>query len=424
MKIKFYLRNPKKKGVSAIYASICYNNNRVIAFPGESIHTSDWINKDGKNEPKANAKNATLIGNLFNAEKLYRDTYDELKIKLGGSVPQAIYKKAIADKVNPPEVVINVPVRTLIVDFFKQMIADSKSGKRLSNKKLRIQNDSIKPYNSTLAGFQEFEEKANRKFYMDEISQKLIDDFETYLVQGMKLALNTKSKYLQVFKLMIGYGKGKKLIDAEIVSDLKIQLGCEQSSNIYLNETEINDLMNYTDFNTPLYEHVRDLFVIGCKTGLRFCDFSRLNKEHINGNSIQIIQAKTNQRVTIPIHPIVANILLKYPDGLPKCPPNQVFNRYLKDIGEHIPCLQSVFVKSITRENKVGQVSYMRWQLLSSHTARRSFCTNEYFNGFSVLTIMAISGHKTQKSFMAYIKANDEEHAEVLRKGWAKINNK
>ena len=60
----------------------------------------------------------------------------------------------------------------------------------------------------------------------------------------------------------------------------------------------------------------------------------------------------------------------------------------------------------------------MKWEKLMTYTARRSFCTNMYLMGVPVLTIMAISGHKTEKSFRTYIKASREEHARIMEKFW------
>ena len=421
MTINFYLRNPKKDGVCAIYASICYDNNRLIVFPGEKVHTGDWINKEGKkNEPKASAKNGTLIGNLFKAEKLYRDTYEDLKVKLGGIVPADIFKKAIADKKNPQVVKVVKPVRFRIVDFFKKTIDETISGERLSNKKMKLQTGSIKPYNSVYSGFEAFELHKGRIYYMDEISQKLIDDFDRYLTQVKKLALNTKSKYLKTIMLMLRYGVEKKVVGKDIVSEIKVNLRCEKSDSIYLNDAEINDILNVTDFKTPLYQHVRDYFIIGCQTGLRFSDYSRIKKEHINNGKIQMIQKKVNERVTVPIHPIVKKILAKYPDGLPKCPPNQVFNAYLKEICAPIPSLQKIFEKKITRENEVVVEKFSKHQLVQSHTARRSFATNEYRRGTPVITIMAITGHKSDKTFLNYVKMDGEEHADLLGASWKK----
>ena len=120
------------------------------------------------------------------------------------------------------------------------------------------------------------------------------------------------------------------------------------------------------------------------------------------------------------VHPIVKKILAKYPGGLPKCPPNQVFNAYLKEICAPLASLQKVFEKKITRENEVGTEKHKKWEMVQSHTARRSFCTNEYRSGTPIITIMAISGHKSDKTFLNYVKMDGEEHADLLGAAWRK----
>ena len=52
-----------------------------------------------------------------------------------------------------------------------------------------------------------------------------------------------------------------------------------------------------------------------------------------------------------------------------------------------------------------------KYELLQTHTARRSFCTNAYIQGLDTLDIMAISGHKTEKSFRRYLKLGPEHYA-------------
>lgn len=81
---------------------------------------------------------------------------------------------------------------------------------------------------------------------------------------------------------------------------------------------------------------------------------------------------------------------------------------------------QAKIVKSFTKEGMRQQVTYKKWEMISSHTARRSFATNEYLAGTPTLTIMAITGHKTEKSFLRYIKLTSAEHAKLLRAHWDK----
>lgn len=130
------------------------------------------------------------------------------------------------------------------------------------------------------------------------------------------------------------------------------------------------------------------------------------------GKNKRIIRSVT--KVIVPVLPMFEQILAKYPDGFPKCPANQVFNRYIKEIAEKVPSLKKEFLKKITRAHKVEIEAYQKFQKVSAHTARRSFCTNMYLKGVPIITIMAMSGHKTQENFMKYIKADNRKHAEIL----------
>ena len=59
-----------------------------------------------------------------------------------------------------------------------------------------------------------------------------------------------------------------------------------------------------------------------------------------------------------------------------------------------------------------------KYQLIKTHTARRSFCTNAYKAGMDCLDIMALSGHTTEKSFLRYIKVTQEERARRIAGAW------
>lgn len=99
---------------------------------------------------------------------------------------------------------------------------------------------------------------------------------------------------------------------------------------------------------------------------------------------------------------------------------NQKTNDYLKEIGKMVPTLQAELVKSFTKEGSKQQTKYQKWEMLTSHTARRSFATNKYLAGTPTLTIMAITGHKTEKAFLRYIKLTSSEHAKLLKEHWEK----
>ena len=62
-----------------------------------------------------------------------------------------------------------------------------------------------------------------------------------------------------------------------------------------------------------------------------------------------------------------------------------------------------------------------KYELISSHTGRRSFATNMYKRGLPTLMIMSITGHNTEISFLKYIKVRQQEHAQMMADRWKEM---
>ena len=160
----------------------------------------------------------------------------------------------------------------------------------------------------------------------------------------------------------------------------------------------------------------RDLFLIGCFTGLRVSDLNRLQSAELvtleGKKCFSFNQQKTGQPVLIPVHPVVQSILDCH-DGPPRPQNDQILNRNLKRLGQLMELDESIQVeKTVGGEKTVEAKS--KWTMLTSHCARRSFCTNAILNKADALTIMAISGHKTEKSFRRYLKLGPEDYAQRM----------
>ncbi len=279
---------------------------------------------------------------------------------------------------------------------------------------------SIKPYKSTMEHFKEFSKR--KKYYLTDINQTLINDFTNYL--NSLLALNTSAKYLTVFKTLISYATKKKLIGKDISDGIEIKIRKAVADDIYLTEDEIKAIMEIKDEELPtqLYRTVRDLFVIGCNTGLRFQDYSVLKAASIKDGFLEIDPQKLEKKyyittkVVIPVLPMFEEIFKRYPNGFPKSPCNQVFNKTLKKIAEKIPSLNQNYEKKIIKGHKVERKKLRKSDMVVTHTARRSFVTNMYLRDVPVQSIMAISGHRTDENFNKYNKADNRKHAEILKR--------
>ncbi len=163
---------------------------------------------------------------------------------------------------------------------------------------------------------------------------------------------------------------------------------------------------------------VRDVFVVGCFTAIRFSDYSTFGPLPIRNNRLEFVQKKTGGKVTIPTHPVVNSILNKYDNALPKVPKNNKFNRIIKIVGEKHPRLLFSFTKQFTYVRELMELVDMKFNCLQIHTACRSFCSNEYMKGTYPLIIMSISGHRSHKPLMFYIKVSEGQFTDKLEKIW------
>jgi integrase len=231
--------------------------------------------------------------------------------------------------------------------------------------------------------------------------------------------MNSHAKIMMDLLQIIKYAIQLKKIPLSRQIELKFDTRREETDSIYLTEAEILELMAINDFEDIVEEQVRDVFVLGCFTAMRFSDYSTLDPSAIRNNRLEFVQKKTGAKVTIPIHPVVRQILEKYQYQLPAVPPNNEFNRIIKLVGAKLPSLHIPFIKQITYNRERKEIRQMKYEFLQTHTARRSFCSNEYLQGTDPMVIMAISGHKSHKSFMRYIKVSGEQFANKLEQIWA-----
>lgn len=227
------------------------------------------------------------------------------------------------------------------------------------------------------------------------------------------LVTNSAGKVVRLLKGFVNYQVAK---DATPSIDMKnFKVVEEETDAIYLNERELAAIYNLDLSDDKELEEIRDVFIVGCYTGLRYSNLSTLNAEHIdhvNGN-INIKQRKEHKAVVIPMIDYVPDILKKYSYGLPKVHSNK-FNERVKELGQKIKLNQKVEIVRKKGNQRVTEIS-KKSELISSHTCRRSFCTNMYLSGFPAEELMKISGHKSPAAFMRYIKVDNQQTANRLK---------
>ncbi len=399
-KIRFLLRSPNCESKTAIYMlySFRYKDEKgrykpLKYYTGNSIDPNNWDAESMKAKGKyASSINANLKEIEFEADKIYNKYYDD-------NLTPNIFKQKLdvsLNRVDQPKINKTDPMQN-IINYLNKYIGDIESGRR------RTFKDATRKFSpSTITNIKSFKKKLkeyqaeNRiKVTFNDVDLKFYQRFVTWLATNH--AKNTIGKFIKQLKMIM-----QAAFDDDIHTNLSFKkkgfkVITELVDTIYLTEDEIDLIFNYKAKGG--IEKARKIFLVGCFTLQRVSDYTRISKEHISltTNGIPVIrlkQVKTGTNVIIPfIDPRLVGIMEDYNYKLPKLS-EQKINIYIKEICK-----------------AVGIEKYMK---VTTHTARRSGCTNMYHANIPTGKIMKISGHKTEQEFRKYIRVTDEENAEDL----------
>jgi integrase len=183
---------------------------------------------------------------------------------------------------------------------------------------------------------------------------------------------------------------------------------------VALKESELEKIASL-DFTSSNLSKCRDYFLILCYTGVRISDLETVLNTPIVDNQVTFIQKKTAKKVVVPLLDEIRNLFEQYANQ--KVDINSNFNDYIRKICKKA-CIDEIQTVSKTIGGKFQTEKHQKWELVSTHTGRRSFATNSYYRNIPSLTIMSVTGHRTESAFLKYIKVDANEHAKKFYKNW------
>lgn len=259
---------------------------------------------------------------------------------------------------------------------------------------------NCKSYRTTYNNLAQFLKR--RRPTLDELNVDFFEDFKRFLEKEKNYKKNSVACQIKNLKAVLRYAYIKKLTRNSDFRDVKAKK--EPSVNIALSLEELEKIYKLNFEKYPSIDRVRDSFIVGCFTGLRFEDWGRVRAEFVKDGILTIKATKTGETSQIPIHKYVKAILEKYNGVMPAQISNQKTNAAIKIICRCAGLNQGVekqFTKGGMRSSKPK--IYRMWQMCSTHTARRSLCTNLIIEGANAYVVMKISGHTSLQSFEKYI---------------------
>lgn len=278
---------------------------------------------------------------------------------------------------------------------------------------------TIGDYKQTRNLLMEFSEHTGYRLTFESINLEFYRKFTSFLWDTKHHSDNTVGKHIKNVKAWMNSS-----MDDELHSEIghkkkKFQKITAETDEVFCDETEIQKIYAVDCSDNATLAERRDAFVLDCWIGLRFGDLCTVNTDQIEqsltGRVIRVHTEKTQTSVVIPIHPLVESILSQYNGRFPKIREEESvqFNSDLKEIARRAGLTK--IVQSRRTVKGKATISYLpKWKMVSIHTARRSFATNCYLMGVPTITIMAITGHKTEKAFLKYIRVTKEQHAHIM----------
>lgn len=418
--VTYTLKEPKiKNDVTLIYLFYRYKGNRVKFSTGETINPDNW-SSDRQRAKKNTATTANGKYGLNSFLDKLRDKCEEIyNQELSKGVPDTeVIKNGLREFIN----FNNPSIKAQNANGFYALIEKFISNEILYQGRKRAVT-TIKGYKTTYKNLLEFEKKSNYRVNFETMNLTFFDKFISYLMTKEKgpNAANTLHKNIKNIKTFLNEAVERNLTQNLDFKRKKFNVKQVETYSVHLTENEILKLYNTDLSNEPNVEKARDLIVIGCFVGLRFSDYNRIKQENIiikKGDTyISIITQKTKEPVLVPINPIIKEILEKYGGTPPPSVSNQKFNIYIKRAAE---------LAKLTEVGRlINEPEKPLFKCISSHTARRSFATNLFLERkLKVQEIMQITGHKSERTFMNYVKVTNEQTAELMnehiKRKWSK----
>jgi integrase len=417
----YYLKDKNAESKSAIYLKFDDGTNNCKLAIQQSINPKQW-----NSAQQRASKSLSGFGDFNEKLKMMRDKCESIYINLTKSGKFSIenlkeeFKDFIAEIHNKKRKVENdssILITDKVVDFYDSYLKAIANVKGIA---------TLKSHKSTLANLREFEKQWKRRVTFERVDLEFYYDYIEFNedVKGHKP--NYIGKHIKNIKVVLNEATERKVNANMSYRSRKFMAPSEDVDNIYLDEDELQQIFEYDFRKDKRLENARDLFLIGCWTGLRYSDFSQLttaNFKTTHGVELVVIKTqKTGETIEIPLHPTVKAILKKYKGtktGFPRNISGQKLNDYLKDIGKKVG-LKEPILQNATHGKLKSQTTKPKYELICTHTARRSFATNLYKGGLGSIHIIRITGHKSEKNFLKYIKISKEENALALHDHWAK----
>jgi integrase len=410
MKSSFHLKSPKGDKESLIYFSAYFKNEskKLIYSTGETITPKEW---NFKNRMPNDLSGRTTRADNHRAINMQLNRYTDFYIKIINRYIHAEQEITVENIRNEFDKEFK-KTKTGSRDFFA--VYDKFMTEKINDKTDKANSTStIKRYEYNKKLLQDFEESKDVKLNFNQIDKKFYNTFINYCTNTKNHSTNTLSRNIGLFKTFMNWAVLNRYtykLDFQEFKNIKKEI----TDEVALSKEQVVEIFNFDFSNNQRLERVRDLFVFGCFTGMRYSNYSKIKKNDIIDSHIKVRDVKDNRKqLNIPLNDYSSYLLKKYDYRLPEIS-NQKFNEYIKEVIKIVGYTENI-KKTSKLGNEIIETVTPFYERISSHTARRSFITIMKTEKVPDKIIMGFTGHKSLEVFNQYYKPNDIEKVDFMQ---------
>jgi integrase len=287
-------------------------------------------------------------------------------------------------------------------------------------KKNEVKSGTLVAYQIFKNQLVNFESFYGIKLTFDIIDLNFLDKFFDYSLNHVNLSNNTFHKRVIQLKSFLNWaterGYNKKL------EYKKFKTKEIENTIIVLTRGELSTLYDLDLKSNTKLDHARDVFCFACFTGQRFSDIFNIRREDVNGNYWQLRTQKTNDFIKLPLNKFALAILEKHKES-PKALPvitNQKSNELVKELCKFAGLDRKCRISTFKGGERIDEYLPLH-ELVTTHTARRTFITICIEKGMVHEAIMVMSGHTDYKTFKKYVNVTEEIVAFEMGRTWDTI---
>jgi integrase len=420
--VNFRLRSKANKNVSIKVYLSTGRGNVIELNSGFSINPKDWSKNTDR--PRQNtAENKIIFNNL---KKLESYIFENLNTDLGRGI--VIDSFWFESKINNCFERVQKTDEGIIANYIQNIIdtADTRKVKVKGGYKHGLSLSRKNSYIATKNILKEYQTKSKKQIHFTDVNQALIDKFEHWLLKTKKYAVNTASKHIANIKTACIEAENKGIQVNTYAKQIIIASESDDDRYIQtLSFAELDDIRK-ADIKSEAHQNARKWLLIGCEIGQRGGDLLDITPDNVRykgGNMyLDLIQQKTKKPVTIGI--IAPHVIDIIENSFPYKITTQKLNEHIKKVCEtaKINAMTEGKIFDAKTGRKVFK-AYEKYKLITTHSFRRSFCTN-YYKKIPTPVLMGISGHSKESIFRIYIQAPEDtdENADLFMKFYNDIH--